>query len=89
MVKRTVLQVPIKAELRAKAEKKADAEGFSSLQEVVRFMLSRYSSDELVIKVSDKAADRYEKMISDAKKGKNISKPFDNVDDLMADLMKK
>lgn len=89
MIKRTVLQVPIKAELRAKAERKADAEGFSSLQEVVRFMLSRYSSGEIEFKVSDRAADRYEKMIADAKKGINISRPFDSVDDLMADLMKK
>lgn len=88
MTKRTVLQVPIKAELRAKAEKKADAEGFSSLQEVVRFMLSRYTTGELEIAVSDKAASRYEKIIADARKGKNVSPYFDNIDDMMAYLNK-
>ena len=83
MVKRTILQVPIKPELKAKAEKKADAEGFSSLQDVVRMMLSRYTTDEISFVLSDKAARRYKKIIEDARIGKNVSPAFDNVEDAL------
>jgi len=40
-MKRTILQIPINPELKAAAEKKAEMLGFSSLQEMVRVMLTQ------------------------------------------------
>lgn len=40
-MKRNILQIPIKVELRKLAEKEADSLGFSSLQEMVRVMLTQ------------------------------------------------
>lgn len=67
--------------------------GFSSLQEVVRVMLTKFARKEIgvtferfpAVKLSNKNDRRYAKMVNDFKKGKNI-KTFDNVDDLMSDL---
>lgn len=40
-MKRNILQIPIKTELRKKAEMKAESLGFSSLQEMVRVLLTQ------------------------------------------------
>ncbi len=40
-MKRNILQIPIKDELRKLAEKEADSLGFSSLQEMIRVMLTQ------------------------------------------------
>ena len=40
-MKRNILQIPIKTELREKAEKEATELGFSSLQEMIRVMLTQ------------------------------------------------
>jgi uncharacterized protein len=43
-MERTILQVPMKPELKRAAEKKAESLGFSSLQEMVRVMLTQITS---------------------------------------------
>jgi hypothetical protein len=43
-MKRTILQIPINPELKQAAEKKAERLGFSSLQEMVRVMLTQITS---------------------------------------------
>jgi hypothetical protein len=45
-MKRNILQIPIKKELRNKAEKKAEKLGFSSVQEMVRVMLTQLTYKE-------------------------------------------
>lgn len=75
----TVLQIPMSTELRENSEKTAVEAGFSSLQEVVRIFLKKFSHKELVIsfdmpkvKLSVKNEKRYMKMVEDYKKNKNI-----------------
>lgn len=51
-MKRNILQVPIKAELRDRAEKQADNLGFSSVQEMVRVVLTQLTREKDV-KVDD------------------------------------
>lgn len=89
----TILQVPLKKELRAKAAKAAERAGFSSLQEAVRVLLTHLSERPLNIsfeyppvKLSPKAARRYDKMSKEMDSGKDIAKTFkasDSIDDIM------
>jgi len=51
-MKRNILQIPIKPELRDKAEKKAELLGFSSVQEMIRVMLTQITK-EMDIRVDD------------------------------------
>jgi predicted nucleotidyltransferase len=55
-MKRNILQIPIKPELRDKAEKKAEMLGFSSIQEMIRVMLAQITSgmDISVADICDK-----------------------------------
>ena len=46
---RTVLQVPISADLKKAAETEAAAQGFSSLQEVVRVFLKKLSQKSIAV----------------------------------------
>ena len=92
----TTLQVPISKRLKASATVVAQEYGFSSLQEVVRVLLTKLSKKELsvsveqfpAVKLSAKNAKRYDKIVDDYLSGKLKTKSFDNVDDLMEDLMK-
>ena len=81
---RTVLQVPMTVDLKEQAELVSFDYGFSSLQEVVRFMLNKLARRELSITISESedikslsqaSQKRYQKALSDIKKGKNIYKP--------------
>jgi len=88
----TTLQVPISKDLKLTAGMVAQEYGFSSLQEFVRLLLNKLAKRELVVRIeekplllSKKAEDRYQKMTSDFKAGKNIYKAR-NVNDLMAQL---
>jgi len=79
---RTTLQVPLDTTLRNRAEKAAAAAGFSSVQEVVRVFLNKFSTQAVDIgfydkevQLSTKAEARYAGMISDAKRRKNVVKP--------------
>ena len=92
----TILQVPISKNLRAEAVSVAKDSGFSSLQEVVRLMLTKFARKEIgvtieqfpAVKLSTRNERRYNKMVDDVLSGKVKTKSFDNVDDLMNDLMK-
>lgn len=74
------LQVPMKRELKDAAESAAYDHGFSSLQEMVRVMLKKLSTNEMIVHfssakpviLSKKAKKRYAKAIADIKAGKNI-----------------
>lgn len=87
---RTVLQIPIDIALRQRAEQAAEKAGFSSVQEVVRVFLTKLASSKIEIgfheSVLTKATERrYDKMILDIKKGKNITKA-QNLDELFSTL---
>jgi len=51
-MKRNILQIPIKTELRAKVEKRADQLGFSSVQEMIRVILTQLTKEK-GIKIDD------------------------------------
>lgn len=92
----TILQVPLPKNLKADAVSVAKENGFSSLQEVVRFFLTKFARKEIgvtferfpAVKLSAKNDRRYAKMVDDVLSGRVKTKSFDNVDDLMKDLMK-
>ena len=74
---RTTLQIPLNAALRDRAEKTAKLAGFSSLQEVVRVFLNKFSTNSIDIgfydrgvQLSKEAEARYEQMVDDIKKEK-------------------
>lgn len=77
----TILQVPIKKALRNKATKAVTRAGFSSLQEAVRVLLAQLSErsikvslEQKPVKLSPKAARRYDRMSEEIRSGK--VKPF-------------
>lgn len=78
MNQRTVLQIPMSMELRESATAGAMAEGFSSLQEAVRVILTKLASKEIRVSITDevqlsKAAEaRYLKMDNDFQTGNNV-----------------
>lgn len=91
---RAILQTPVDPSLRKAAEKKAEKDGFSSVQQVVRKFLNDYAKGKLEIsfeerfppvELSQKAVKRYDKMTEDFKKGRNIF-VAENVEDLMDQL---
>lgn len=79
--------------LRNQAEAVSVDMGFSSLQEVVRLILTKFAKREIgitieqfpAVKLSGRNEKRYKQMERDFKSGKN-SKTFVNVTDLMSDL---
>ncbi len=56
-MKRNILQIPIKVELRKKAEKQAEKLGFSSIQEMIRVLLTQIT-EKKNIRVDD-ICDKY------------------------------
>jgi len=88
---RVILQVPMTKQLKEAAEKAARSHGFSSLQETIRVLLHKLSQKELNIsfqeekveRLSPKAEKRYAKMIADIKSGKEKTKSFESVDEMM------
>lgn len=89
----TIIQIPISKEARDSAKVAALEAGFSSLQDMLRFLINKVSKREMIISVTESSAvqlskrnaERYVKMTKDYKKRKNIQS-FDSVDELMADL---
>lgn len=90
---RTVLQIPIAPSLRQQAEAVSLDLGFSSLQETVRVILKKLAHRELTVsiveeksvKLSKKAAARYDRMYQDFKKGRNVYYA-DDADDFFKQL---
>lgn len=88
-IKRTIVQVPMDAELKMNSETVAREQGFSSLQEVIRVFLRRLAKREMTIqfveeeRLTPRAERRYAKMIRDMKSGKIKTKSFTSVDEMM------
>ncbi len=76
---KTILQVPISKDLKEKAEKAANKQGFSSLQESVRLFLAKLAANRLEItiqepvRLSENSEKRYLKQTLGFEKNKNIS----------------
>lgn len=77
---KVTLQVPMNQQLKIDAEKAAIEQGFSSLQELVRVILSKVAQkkievnfeEENVIHLSPKAEKRYLKATKDFEEGRNV-----------------
>jgi hypothetical protein len=82
-----IFQVPMSRKLRDAARAAAKEQGFSSLQEYVRVMVSKLSTREIgitfdkIIKVSPKTEKRYIEMKRDFDNGKGIV--VHSVDEMM------
>ena len=83
-MQRVIVQVPMNKDLKEKAEAAASELGFSSLQEVMRVLLTKLSNRQLSVKIEEseeitnlsKAAEkRFKKAVEDIKAEKNIYKP--------------
>lgn len=89
----TTLQVPLSKNLKSEATSVAKEYGFSSLQEIVRVLLTKLSKRELsvsveqfpAVKLSAKNEKRYAKMDEDFRKGKNVYSA-NSVEELMREL---
>jgi antitoxin component of RelBE/YafQ-DinJ toxin-antitoxin module len=90
----TTLQVPLTKTLKSSATQVAREYGFSSLQEIVRVMLSKLAKKEFVITfgeqfptvaLSAKNEARYAKMEEDFRSGRNVYST-DSLDDFFAKL---
>lgn len=83
-MQRVIVQVPMSKELKKKAETVSADLGFSSIQEIIRVLLTKLSKKELSLKVEEveeitylsPAAERkFKKAVADIKAGRNIYKP--------------
>jgi len=92
----TILQVPLTKSLKVKASDVAKENGFSSLQEVVRLMLTKFARKEIgvtferfpAVKLSAKNDRRYAKMVDEVLSGKVKVKKYADVDEMLYDLRK-
>lgn len=88
----TILQIPMSKSLKHSAAEVASEYGFSSLQDLLRVILTQLSRRELVVSIekpvllSRKNDGRYIKMNKDFVQNKN-TKNFSSVHGLMKDLM--
>lgn len=88
---KTILQVPLDKQLKNNAEKAASAQGFSSLQEVVRVFLTKLASNKIEISLQEFSSlssaneEKYIKMTKDFESGENIY-TAKNVEELMSKL---
>jgi antitoxin component of RelBE/YafQ-DinJ toxin-antitoxin module len=89
----TTLHIPIDKTVRDKLEAKAKRLGFDSAQAYIR-VWAKAEADNRILSFDDDgwgepsaaAVKRLNKSANDAKKGINVSGPFDNVEDFMKDL---
>lgn len=87
----TILQVPISKDLKKSAQEVASEYGFSSLQDLLRVILTKLSRRELTIsiqettKLSGENDLRYVALSKDFSDKKN-TKDFSSVDELLTDL---
>jgi hypothetical protein len=89
------IQLPIEIGLRDALKKKSKALGFGSVQDYIRVWATnevKKSADITDIiddwgEPSPAALKRFVRIGKDIEMGKNLSRSFDNVDDLMSDLM--
>lgn len=77
-MQKVTLQIPMNERLKVEAEKAALAQGFSSLQELVRVLLSKVAQRKIevqfeeVVILSKKNEKRYLKMTEDFKNNRNV-----------------
>lgn len=90
----TTLQVPLPKALKATATAVAKEYGFSSLQEIIRILLTKLARRQLVVQIeeapiplSSKAEKRYLRIEEDFEKGVNVYKAR-NLEELMDQLKK-
>lgn len=88
----TILQIPVSKSLKSDATLVAKDYGFSSLQEIIRVLLTKLARrqltvqiEEMVTPLSRQAEKRYLKMEKDFETGKNIYTAR-SVDELMRQL---
>lgn len=87
----TILQIPMAKSLKRSAQEVANEYGFSSLQDLLRVILTKLSRRELVVSIetpvylSKKNERRYVSMNKDFVKNTNV-KDFSSVKELMKDL---
>lgn len=89
----SVIQVPVKTALKTEATEVARELGFTSLQELLRVMMTRLVAKQLSVSFVERPAfalsakndRRYDKIEADFRKGKNIA-TFDNVGKALAYL---
>ena len=82
---RVIVQVPMSKDLKEKAASVASDMGFSSLQEVIRILVSKLANCEFSLKIEEEtitdlhpaAERRIKKAVADIKAGRNIYKPKD------------
>lgn len=91
----TILQIPITKSFRDEVSNIVTEMGFSSLQDYLRLIMKKTVTKEIDVTVgpkpimlSAKNAKRYGKIVDDYLSGKSKTKSFDNVDEMMDDLMK-
>ena len=91
---RTVVQIPVTTDLRDQAYQMAISQGFSSLQEALRLVMHKFAQGKLrfdiysepaPVRLSEKAAVRYDQMDEDIKIDKNV-KTAKNINDLLYKL---
>ena len=91
----TTIQIPVKVDLKTEATARAKEMGFSSLQELIRVLMTKLVTKQLTVsfteypefKLSKKNDRRYTKMEKDYKEGKNVL-TFKNVEDAISYLNK-
>lgn len=89
----TTLHIPIDKDVREKLDAKAKRLGFDSVQAYIRVWAKAEAENRVLNfgddawgEPSDAAAKRLNGASEDAKKGKNVTGPYHNVDDFMKDL---
>ena len=92
-----ILQVPMEKSFKLSAQKMAEDAGFSSLQDLIRFLLTQFTEKRFAVTVSQNVPDeiltpaqekvlmkKYREAMKEKASGK--MKTYDNVDDMMYDL---
>lgn len=89
----TTLHIPMDKTIRAKLESKAKRLGFDSAQAYIRVWAKAEAEGRILSfddddwgEPSQAAVKRLNKAAEEAKQGKNVSKPFTSVEDMMAHL---
>lgn len=88
----TILQIPVKKDLRDRAVRAATLEGFSSLQEAVRVFLNKFAAHKVSVSftasevLSEEHEERYAHMLARVASGKVKTKKFTTADALIQHL---
>lgn len=86
----TLIQIPVSKALRDRALVAAEKQGFSSLQDFIRLVLSKLVHNQIavnvgepIIELSAKNDRRYARMLADIKSGKVKTKNFEDTSSLI------